>query len=83
MNRFLFAALLSLSAATATASEPAPSLAVCQSIALPFTTPPDDVTAEWCDTEWSEWLFDRAAIYCARHEGSAWCACYASGAYDI
>ena len=83
MSRILFAALLTLSAATATAAEPAPSLAVCQSIALPFAVPSDDVTAEWGDADYSEWLFDRAAIYCARHEGSAWCACYASGVYDL
>lgn len=80
MFRLIAAALLSLSAATATAA-PAPS--VCESLALPFAVPPDEVTAEWCDADYSEWLESRAAIYCARHEGSAWCACYAAGAYDL
>ena len=83
MNRILFAALLTLSAATAAASESAPSLAVCRSISTPFALPSDDVTTEWGDADYSEWLFDRAAMYCARHEGSAWCACYASGAFDL
>lgn len=83
MTRILFAALISLSAATAAATETAPSLAVCRSIATPFALPSDEVSAEWGDADFSEWLEDRAAIYCARHEGSAWCACYASGAYDL
>ena len=83
MIRFLLSALLSLSAATAAASEPAPTLAVCRSIAMPFAMPSDEVTDEWGDADYSEWLEDRAAIYCARHEGSAWCACYVSGAYDL
>lgn len=81
--RNILAALLSLSAATAAAAEPTPTLAVCQSIALPFAMPSDDVTTEWGDADFSEWLFDRAAIYCARHSDSVWCSCYASGAYDL
>ena len=81
--RILFAALLSLSAATAAAAEPAPTLAVCRSIALPFSMPPDDVTTEWGDADYSEWMETRASIYCARHSDNAWCACYVAGAFDL
>lgn len=92
MIRFITAALLSLSAATASAAPakakaPAaitvPPAAVCASINLPFAVPPDEVTAEWCDADYQAWLDDRAAFYCARHEGSAWCACYVAGAFDL
>jgi hypothetical protein len=55
----------------------------CETIRTPFALPPDAATADWGDADWSEWLDNRAAIYCARHDGSAWCACYASGAYDL
>lgn len=93
MPRFLLSALLSLSAATAIAAPakaskvPAaitvPPADVCASINLPFAVPPDEVTADWCDADYQAWLDDRAAFYCARHEGSAWCACYVAGAYDL
>lgn len=83
MTRIIIAAILSLTAATAVAAETAPTLAVCRSIGTPFALPSDDVSAEWGDADYSEWLDDRAAIYCARHVGSAWCACYAAGAYDL
>lgn len=83
MTRTIIAALLSLSAATAAAAESTPTLAVCRSIATPFALPSDDVTTEWGDADYSEWLDDRAAIYCARHSDSVWCACYVAGAFDL
>lgn len=56
---------------------------LCETIRTPFALPPDTATEGWGDADWKSWLDNRAAMYCSRHDGSAWCACYASGAYDL
>lgn len=87
MRSLLFAlvsASLSLTATAApVAGSIAPTVERCGELALPFAVPPDEVTAEWCDADYSAWLDDRAASYCARHEGSMWCACYVAGFFDL
>lgn len=78
--RIIFAALLSLSAATAAA---APSLDVCMATPIPFQEPPVEVTAEWGDMDFADWCEEQATVYCAANPDSVWCACYFSGAFDL
>jgi len=66
-------AALSLSASVAAAA-PVKAPVPCPA-SLPFPVPSHRVTAEWTDTEWSDWADTAVGAFCAGRESSHACRC--------